>query len=251
MTFEIASFSFTFYELGLIVAVATLVGMAKTGLQGAGMMAIPMLALVFGGKASTGVMLPILIFADLFGVYYYHQHASLDYLKKLIPFSFFGVVLGAVAGTVVNDVVFSHSMVTIIFVLLGITIWREKSSNIKIPNSFWFVATIGVVGGFTSMIGNLAAPVMALYLLSMQLPKNQFIGTAAWFFLSINLVKVPFHVFVWETITWDTFLLDLSLTPAIAIGAILGVSVVKKIPETGFRWFVITATAASAVVMML
>jgi uncharacterized membrane protein YfcA len=251
MVFEIASFSFTLIDLGLLLAVAALVGMAKTGLQGAGMIAVPMLALVFGAKSSTGVMLPILIFADLFGVYYYNKHANWQHLKKLLPFAFAGVILGTITGNVINETVFAHSMIAIIFVSLGIMIWRESNAKADIIDSFWFVAAIGIAGGFTTMVGNLAGPVMALYLLSMQLPKNQFIGTAAWFFLIINLLKMPFHIWVWETITWDTVLLNTALLPAIAIGAVLGISIVKKIPEAGFRWFVIIMTAASALAMML
>jgi len=92
---------------------------------------------------------------------------------------------------------------------------------------------------------------MALYMLSMRLPKNQFIGTAAWFFLSINLLKIPFHVFVWQTMTWDTFLINLMVIPAIAIGAVFGVAIVKKMPEIGFRWFVIAMTAVSALALLL
>ncbi|MFT6408894.1 MAG: putative membrane protein YfcA [Arenicella sp.] len=251
MTYEIASFSFTLYQLGLLAFVAALIGMAKTGVQGAGMIAVPMLALVFGAKASTGVMLPILIFADLFGVYYYNKHANWPHLKKLIPFAFAGVILGTVVGGAINETVFGYSMVVIIFASLAIMVWRERKPKADIPQSFWFVASIGIAGGFTTMVGNLAGPVMALYLLSMKLPKNQFIGTAAWFFLIINLLKVPFHIWVWETITWDTVTLDLVLIPMIAAGAFLGVSIVKKIPEQGFRWFVIFMTAASAVAMML
>jgi len=251
MEFEIASFSFTLIDLGLLLAVAALIGMAKTGLQGAGMIAVPMLALVFGAKSSTGVMLPILIFADLFGVYYYNKHANWQHLKKLIPFAFFGVILGTFTGNAINETLFAHFMVVIIFVSLAIMIWRERNSNAGVVDSFWFVAAIGIAGGFTTMIGNLAGPVMALYLLSTQLPKNQFIGTAAWFFLIINLLKVPFHIWVWETITWSTVLLNIALIPAIAVGAVLGISIVKKIPEVGFRWFVIIMTAVSAIAMMI
>ncbi len=251
MTFEIASYSFTAYEFVLLITVAALVGMAKTGLQGAGMIAVPILAIVFGAKASTGVMLPILIFADFFAVYYYHQHAHWHYLKKLIPFAFIGVVLGTLIGNVISDSVFTYSMVGIIFLALALMIHREKRPSLELPNSTWFVAAVGIAGGFATMVGNLAGPVMALYLLSMRLPKNQFIGTAAWFFLSINLLKIPFHVFVWHTMTWDTFLINLMLIPAIAIGAVFGVVIVKKIPETGFRWFVITMTAVSALALLL
>ncbi|MFT4994751.1 MAG: hypothetical protein ACI965_001790 [Paraglaciecola sp.] len=77
----------------------------------------------------------------------------------------------------------------------------------------------GLVGGITTMMGNLAGSVMALYLLSMRLPKNEYIGTKAWFFLAINLFKVPFHVFSWQTISLNSFLLNLTGLPFIALGA--------------------------------
>jgi len=92
---------------------------------------------------------------------------------------------------------------------------------------------------------------MALYLLSMRLPKNEFIGTAAWFFMIVNLFKIPFHVFAWETITLDSFLLDLTSIPAVALGAFVGITIVKKIPEQYYRWFIIATTALAALMMVL
>jgi hypothetical protein len=85
----------------------------------------------------------------------------------------------------------------------------------------------------------------------MQLPKNQFIGTAAWFFLTINLLKVPFHVFTWQTITIDSLLLNIMLIPAIAAGAYLGVRIIKKVPETIFRRFIILMTVFAAIAMLV
>ena len=99
------------------------------------------------------------------------------------------------------------------------------------------------------MIGNAAGPVMALYLLSMRLPKNQFIGTAAWFFFIINLIKVPFHVAIWETITWSSFLFDILMIPAVAIGAFLGIWLVKFFPERAYRIFIIATTLLAAILL--
>lgn len=251
MIFEIASFSLTAFELCLIVVSAALVGMAKTGVQGVGIIAVPLLVLVFGGKASTGVMLPILIFADLIGVYYYHQHANWRHLKRLIPFALVGIVTGTAIGELINDLIFRQSMVATIFLCLAIMIWREKNGQAQIPTSTWFVATIGIIGGFTTMVGNLAGPVMALYLLSMRLPKNQFIGTAAWFFLLVNVLKVPFHVMFWGTITMNSLILNFTLLPAIIIGGLLGVTITQRIPENAFRWFVIVMAAISALAMLV
>jgi uncharacterized membrane protein YfcA len=96
------------------------------------------------------------------------------------------------------------------------------------------------------MIGNAAGPVMALYLLSMRLPKNSYIGTGAWFFFIVNLSKVPLHIWSWKTITANSFTLDLLMIPAIAAGAFLGIWLVKLLPEKVFRIIVISTTLLSA-----
>ncbi len=251
MTIEIASYSFTLYQLALLGLAAALIGMAKTGVHGAGMISVPLLALVFGAKASTGIALPILILADLFAVYYYHQHASWAHLRKLIPFAFLGIVVGTVVGQLIDELMFAYVMIAIIFVSLAVMIYRERRTDLDIPSSPMFSVSIGVAGGFATMVGNLAGPVMALYLLAMRLPKDQFIGTAAWFFLLVNIAKLPFHIWVWETITWNSSMVNLVVFPAIALGAFLGFKIVSRIPEKPFRWFVIIMTAVSAIAMLI
>ena len=99
------------------------------------------------------------------------------------------------------------------------------------------------------MIGNAAGPVMALYLLSMRLPKNIYIGTGAWFFFIINLSKVPLHIWSWKTITAESFILDLFMIPAIATGAFFGIWLVKLLPEKAFRIIVIVTTLLSALLL--
>ncbi|WP_421892456.1 sulfite exporter TauE/SafE family protein [Marinoscillum sp.] len=248
---ELFSFQFTYLEFCFFLCVPFLIGMAKTGIHGAGMAAVPLLALVFGGRLSSGIMLPILCIADVFAVAYYNRHANWTHLGKLFPWAAGGVVLGTYIGGMIDDEAFRMIMAVIIFMSLGIMVWREKSTNQHIPQGIWFAALLGVLGGFTTMVGNLAGSVMALYLLSMRLPKNEFIGTAAWFFMIVNLFKIPFHVFAWETITLNSFLLDLTSIPAVALGAFVGITIVKKIPEQYYRWFIIATTALAALMMVL
>ena len=225
--------------------------MSKTGVHGAGLMAVPMLATVFGGQLSSGVMLPMLCLADVMGVWYYHRHASWVHLKKLFPWAAAGTLLGTAVGGMIDDHAFKMIMAIIIFMSVGIMIWMERGHKEDIPHYFWFAALCGVAGGFTSMIGNLAGPVMAIYFLSMRLPKNSFIGTTAWFFMVINWFKIPFHVWMWKTITWKSFLLDLSMLPLIIVGALLGIWIVKKLDETAYRWFIIGMTMIAAVLMII
>jgi uncharacterized protein len=108
-----------------------------------------------------------------------------------------------------------------------------------------------VAGGFTSMVGNLAGSVMSVYLLSVRLPKNAFIGTTAWFFMVVNWFKVPFHVFAWHTISWNTLLLDLLTLPAIILGAYLGIVLVRQLTDTMYRWFIIGMTLIAAIGMLI
>ncbi|RYG00447.1 MAG: sulfite exporter TauE/SafE family protein [Chitinophagaceae bacterium] len=226
-------------------------GMAKTGVHGAGMLAVPLLAMVFGGQESSGVMLPILILADVFGVWYYHRHAEWKFLKVLFPWAALGVVLGTLTGNYIDDKIFRMIMAFVIVSSIVIMIWLERGNKEKISTSIWFTIVIGLAGGFTSMVGNLAGTVMAIYFLSIRLPKNSYVGTTAWFFAVLNFFKIPFHLFVWKTIKTDTVLLDLMTLPAILLGAFLGIIIVRNLSEKIYRWFIISTTMLAAVVMLL
>ena len=125
----------------------------------------------------------------------------------------------------------------------------SKPELIK-PNRL-FASIAGFLGGFTTMIGNAAGPVMSIYFLAMGFQKNKFIGTAAWFFLLVNLFKVPFHIWIWETISWETFKIDLLIAPAIIVGAFVGFRVTKLIPERPYRIFIIVSILLAAIKLFI
>lgn len=246
---ELFSYSVSFTQLALLFFAAMFIGMSKTGVPGAGMVSIPLVVIIFGSKASTGILLPILIFADVIAAKHYYQHVNWQHLKRLLPLTVIGVIIACVVGNYINDAVFRNIMAVIIFAALGLMIWQENSTQLTVPTSPWFIVAIGICGGFASMIGNMAGPILALYLLAMRFPKNQFIGTGAWFFLCINIIKLPFHIFVWQTITVNSVLFDLMLIPAIALGAYIGVRVISKVSEVVFRRVVVVITAVAAIAM--
>lgn len=245
------SISFTPTEAILFYLVAILIGMSKTGVHGAGMMAVPILASVFGGQPSSGILLPVLCLADILGVWYYHRHASWVHLKLLFPWAAIGTVAGTITGNYIDDETFKLIMAIVIGGIVLLMIWMERNKKRDIPQNPWFGRITGITGGFTSMVGNLAGSVMAVYFLSMRLPKNVFIGTAAWFFLVMNLFKVPFHVISWKTITWNIFLLDLTTIPFIIAGGLAGIVIVKNLSEIVYRWFIIVMTVVAAIFMVL
>lgn len=235
-----------------IIVAAVLVGFSKTGISAVMMPVIPIVAMVFGGKESTGVLLPMLIVGDIMALWYYKRHGAWNDIKKLLPWTFVGLITGIVVGSYVNDQQFKAFISLSIFICLAILIYTEKKGdNLKIPSGKWFYALAGVASGFTSMIGNAAGPLFSVYLLAKGFKKESFLGTTAWFFFIINISKVPMQVFFWNNISFKIVLLTLSLIPAIVVGAMLGAKVVKKLNEKAFRYIIIVMTAVSAIRLLI
>jgi hypothetical protein len=228
-----------------------LVAMAKTGVAGVYNLVVPLLAIVFGGKASTGVLLPILLMADVFAVSYYNRSAQWQHILKLVPPALAGVILGTWVGGQISEERFQLLLGLVVLLGVSMMVWLEVRKVKTVPNYWWFSVLMGLLAGFTTMVGNVAGPIVAVYMLSMRLPKDQLIGTTAWFFLIVNVIKLPFHVFVWDTISLASLSLDALMLPGIAVGAFFGVRVVKVISENVYRRFVIAATLASVLLLLL
>ena len=239
-------------EWVVIMVCGMLIGMSKVGVPGVSMIVVPALAFIFGAKQSTGVLLPILMMADLFGVAYYRRHANWNHLLKVIPWAIVGLVLALWIGELVNDEQFKNLIATLVFLSIGLMVWQDKRRGTNLfPDKWWFAALMGILGGFATMIGNVAGPVFSIYLLAMHLPKNSFIGTSAWFFMVVNFTKFPLQYFVWNNIKAETLMVDLVTLPAIAAGAFLGFKVVQIIPEQAYRGVVILITVISAFLLLI
>ena len=239
-------------DWALFLLAAFLIGAAKAGIKGMGLLIVPVMAWVFGGKPSTGIVLPLLIIADIFAVSYYNRHAEWKYIWRLLPAAIAGVLLGVAVGEYLSGPVFTNMLAIIILVTLVLMIIQERSDWMAKRIKGWGpTSAFGFMGGFTTMVGNAAGPLMSVYLLGTRIPKYAFIGTGAWFFMLINVFKVPFHVFVWKTIDGSTLLLGLSSLPAIALGILVGIKIVDRIPERGFRIFVMVMTTLIAIRLLV
>ena len=215
------------------------------------MLNVTLMALVFGGKASTGIVLPLLCVADIAAVWYYHRHAQWNHFWKLIPWMALGILIGVFAGKDLDEIIFRKVMAIIIILTVIIMLVMEFRKSPKIPTHPWFAASTGIVAGFTTMLGNLAGAFSNLYFLAMRLTKNDFIGTAAWLFLVINFFKLPFQVIYWKNITATSLKIDLLLLPALAAGFLLGIRIVRMIKDDHYRKVVIVLTLIGAAVIFL
>jgi uncharacterized membrane protein YfcA len=205
------------------------------------------------------MVLPMLIIADILAVYYYKRHAIWSHLIKLLPWIVVGVLLAAWFGHTINDQVFKRLMAFIILLSLAALFWWEKKPWSKIqsePKSsgfgHWlFTSSMGLATGFTSMIGNLAGGFSNVYFISTRVLKDNFIGTVAWMFFLLNMFKLPFHIWLWKTVTPSTFALNLSLIPGIILGFWIGVKIVNTLNEKGFKNLILWLTTISSLLVLL
>jgi uncharacterized membrane protein YfcA len=244
------------WEIVAVLVSGLFIGIGKTGLNGITAIMVPMLAIIFGAKESTGVVLPMLCFADILAVIWYRRAAEWKHIVRLLPWAIAGLALALVVERFIPARGFKFLIGFCVYTGLAVMFWNDTVSNrpgkeAKIPTGWWFSAVFGLLGGFSTMIGNAAGPIMSVFLLSMRLPKENFVGTAAWFFMIINYTKIPLQVFFWHNITLRSLLFNLCMVPIIVIGAVLGVILVKKVSEKVYRIMVYVMTIISATLLFV
>ncbi|MXM64528.1 TSUP family transporter [Streptomyces sp. HUCO-GS316] len=247
----------TGWEFAALAFAALLVGFSKTAVSGANTVSLAIFAAVLPARASTGVLLPVLIAGDVFAVLTYRRHAHWPTLLRLFP----AVAAGVVAGTLflmwADDAIVRTSIGAILLLMAAVTVWRRRSAGTEPdPDAVTTRAgrakarSYGVLGGFTTMVANAGGPVMSMYLLSAGFRKLGFLGTSAFFFLIVNLSKVPFSVGL-GLIDGRSLLLDAALALFVVPGALLGTWAVSRINQRLFERLVIAATVVGAVQLLL
>ncbi len=161
-----------------------------------------------------------------------------------------GVLVGVWVGNDISETLFKRIMAIIIIGSVVIMFYMENRRTASVPTNKVFSNGTGFLAGFTTMIGNLAGPVSDIYFLAMRWPKNEFIGTAAWLFFIINVFKLPFHIFIWKTISYETLLLNSVLIPVVTLAFFLGAYLVRLISNVNYRRFVLIVTALGGVIML-
>ena len=234
------------WQWGLVVRGALLIGVSKTGIAGLGVLAVAIYANILPARQSTGIILPMLICADVVAVAAYRRHAVWGHLWPLFPWVVVGVVTGYFTMGHINDAQVRRGIGAILLVMVVLHFWRrQRAGNEPIPHTLWFSALTGVLAGFTTMLANAAGPVMILYMLAVGLPKMEFLGTGAWYFLIVNLFKVPFSCQL-GLITPGTLHFTAVLLPAVIAGALLGRLVVKHINQVWFETLALALTLVAS-----
>lgn len=232
----------------IVVLSAIFIGVSKTGLPTLGILVVATMATIFPARESIGIVLPMLITADIIAVTYYRRSVNWKLLFSLIPWVIGGILVGyALLYTIVESRPIEIILGIIILTLIAFQFVRERWGAkwlVAMPESKVFIGVMGTLAGFTTMVGNAAGPIMAVFLIAIALPKKEFIGTGAWFFLSVNLIKLPMYGHL-GLITRETLLFNVWLIVPILIGTYLGIKFLLLIPKQHFNLIIlILATAA-------
>ncbi len=247
----------TGWQFAALALAALLVGFSKTAVSGANTVSLAIFAAVLPARASTGVLLPLLIAGDVLAVLTYRRHAHWPTLLRLFPAVAAGVVLGTLFLKWAGDGAVRTSIGAILLFMAAVTVWRRRTAE-SAPGPDAVVTrsgrikarSYGVLGGFTTMVANAGGPVMSMYLLSAGFRKLGFLGTSAFFFLIVNVSKVPFSVGL-GLIDGRSLLLDAALVAFVVPGALLGRWAVHRINQRLFEQLVIAATVLGGVHLLL
>ena len=245
------------WEFAALAFAALLVGFSKTAVSGANTVSLAIFAAVLPARASTGVLLPILIAGDVLAVLTYRRHAHWPTLWRLFPAVAAGVVAGTLFLVWADDGIVRTSIGAILLLMAGVTVWRRRTADAdREPDGVTTrtgrakARSYGVLGGFTTMVANAGGPVMSMYLLSAGFRKLGFLGTSAFFFLIVKTSKQPVSAGVGQ-IDADSLLLDAALVLFVVPGAFLGKWAVNRINQRLFERLVIAATVVGGVQLLV
>lgn len=237
-------------QLTGLVFCAWLIGINKTGIPGLGTLPVVILTLLFPARFSTGIQLVMLCTADVVAVLYYRRNANWKLLAKLFPAAFAGIGIGVVTLRFLDDAALSVAIGVILIVMVLLHFIKTKLvRSDAVPEHWLFIVFAGIAAGFATQIANTAGPVVALYLLSMRLPKEEYIGTSVFFFFLMNWIKLP--IFIAEgRVGVPSLLACLPMIPVLLAGAACGVWLFRKFTQKSFENIIQAVVLASAVYLV-
>lgn len=236
----------------VLAIAAVFVGLGKTALPGVVSVAVAMFAAVLPAKESTALLLILLLVGDIIAVWVYFKTCDWRTLFRLIPSVVIGVACGAAFLYFASDGVVRRSIGIIVLTLTFLTLAFMHACGEKMKKA---VARSGVrgiygaLGGFTTMSANSGGPVMSMYFLASGFDVRRFLGTQAWFFFLINLVKLPFSAGI-GLVTREVMTVALILAPVVIISCAVGKLVAYRINQNLFNAIVIVLTIVSAAYLL-
>jgi uncharacterized membrane protein YfcA len=240
-------------DLALALLAAFCIGMSKAGFSGISLISVFLMADLYGAEASTGVVLPLLIVADLVVYPAFRKYASWGPVWRLLPATVAGLLVGWWLLRVIDqDWVARKAIggcILVMVALQAVRAWKPALSD-RLVESRGFGTAAGAAGGITTMLANAAGPVIQLYLLSRRMPKMELLGIGARFFLLVNILKLPFSGSL-NLITAASLVDNLKCLPGIFAGILIGKWLIVRVPQRAFEWMVIGFSVAAGLRLVM
>lgn len=238
-----------FLEPHILVAlafIALFTGFVKAGLPSLGALVSVSLVLLFPVKDALGLAVLYLLAGDLVASFMHWRKANLPVLIQLLPAIFFGIGLGALTLTQVSNDLLGALIGVLIVLMVGMEPFRPRVSEWAMRNIYFVRSGSGVLAGFSTTVGNAAGPILSLYFLLLKIDKYGFVGTAALFFLIVNVTKLPLYgaLGMFKTYYLWSYMVTV---PFVIVGALFGRRFIEWIPQQYFNRVVLSITGLSGI----
>ena len=242
---------FTVLQWILVLIAAFCSGVSKAGLAGMGLLGVTFMAAAVPGRASSGIVLPLLIFADVIAASTFREHVQWSQIRRLAWPVGVGIVVGWLLLMIIPDAAFRPVIGGMVLGMLVLQVARQQFPRFDalLPHSTIFAWFTGLLTGIATMVANAAGPIASAYLIILSLPKHQFVHTMAWLFLLVNISKVPFSIHL-GLINVGSLTLNVCLIPAVLVGLWSGKWLLDRVPQRTFQSLVLSLATVSAVWLM-
>ncbi|MDR2845403.1 MAG: sulfite exporter TauE/SafE family protein [Puniceicoccales bacterium] len=245
------------WQWAVAVLAALLIGVSKTGFAGVGILFVALFANVFpSAKVASGVVLPLLIVADVVAVGLYRRHMQWHFFWKLFPWAAAGIVAGFFTMSRIDDTQMRVMTGGIVVALTALHVWRRRQAARAVregrepdPLPMWFGPLLGVLAGFTTLVANAAGPLVTIYFLAMRLPKMEFVGTNAVFFMAVNWFKLPFMSGL-GLVGEESLGFTAVLVPVVLAGTLVGKWLLARVNQEMFETLMLVLGALSGLKLM-
>jgi hypothetical protein len=217
-----------------VVPAIILFGVAKSGLGGSvSLISIPLMTFVMPLNQALAILLPILIFSDFISAYKFRKEFDLNTLKLMVPFAAIGAIIGASTFSYFSESYLKFILGVMGFVFAFHYFFLKKDADKPVAANYFKGAICSSVAGFTSFCAHSGGTPTSIYLLPLRLKKEIYVGTRIIFFTCINLVKLPFYLYL-SMVNTSSFTQSLILLPLSVFGIFVGYKLLKIIEESLF-----------------
>ncbi len=215
------------------IAASIVIGLGKGGLPMVGMMGVPVLSLAIHPVAAAGLLLPVYVASDMFGLYVYRREFDKKVLAIVVPGMLTGVLLAWAAASIIPETAVT-ALVGLIGSTFAINALTRRKKDVEAqpariaPGLFW-----STISGFTSFMVHSGSPPYQVYTLPLKMPKMVFAGTTAISFAICNLAKLGPYYFLGQ-LNIDNLEIAALLTIPAAVSVFAGMRLIRVLPEALF-----------------